>query len=45
MILGHAAGVAAKLAIDSGVPVQEIDTEDLRQKLRQQGAVLELRKP
>ena len=45
MILGHAAGVAAKLAIDSGVPVQEIDTEDLRHKLRQQGAVLELRKP
>lgn len=40
MILGHAAGVAAKLAIESGKPVQEIDTGALRERLLRQGAVL-----
>jgi len=43
MVLGHAAGVAAKMAADAGKPVQEIDTDALRQKLRAQGAVLELK--
>jgi hypothetical protein len=41
MILGHAAGVAAKMAVDAGVPVQEIDTRALSKKLRDQGAVME----
>ena len=41
MILGQAAGVAAKLAIAAGAPVQSIDVPLLREKLRKQGAVLE----
>lgn len=41
MIMGHAAGVAAKMAIDADVAVQEIDTQALTTKLRQQGAVME----
>ena len=41
MILGQAAGVAAKLAISAKVPVQEIDTKALTEKLRADGGVLE----
>jgi hypothetical protein len=41
MILGQAAGVAAKIAIESGKSVQEIDPRALTQKLRAQGAVME----
>lgn len=41
MILGQAAGVAAKLAIDANQPVQAIDTGQLTRRLRAQGAVLE----
>jgi hypothetical protein len=41
MIIGQAAGVAAKLAIDEKAPVQEIDTTTLRSRLREQGAVLD----
>jgi hypothetical protein len=41
MIIGQAAGVAAKMAIDSGKPVQDIETRALTAKLRAQGAVLE----
>ncbi len=41
MIIGQAAGVAAKMAIDEGVPVQDIDTARLTQRLRDQGAVME----
>ncbi len=41
MIIGQAAGVAAKMAIDQDVPVQEIDIPGLKRKLRSQGAVLE----
>jgi len=41
MIIGQAAGVAAKMAIDSGKPVQDIDTRALTAKLRAQGAVME----
>ena len=33
MILGHAAGVAAKMAIAGSVPVQDIDTAALRSRL------------
>lgn len=41
MILGQAAGVAAKMAIDAKLPVQAIDTAALTAKLRTQGAVME----
>jgi hypothetical protein len=41
MILGQAAGVAAKMAIDGKLPVQAIDTAALTAKLRTQGAVME----
>lgn len=41
MIIGQAAGVAAKMAIDGGLPVQAIDTQALTAKLREQGAVME----
>jgi hypothetical protein len=41
MIIGQAAGVAAKMAIDAKRPVQEIDTAALVKKLRSQGVVME----
>jgi hypothetical protein len=41
MIIGQAAGVAAKLSIDTRRPLQEIDTAALAAKLRKQGAILE----
>jgi hypothetical protein len=40
MIIGQAAGVAAKMALESGKPVQEIDTAALSERLRVLGAVL-----
>ena len=40
MIIGQAAGVAAKLSISSKKPVQEIDVTELANTLRKQGAVL-----
>lgn len=45
MIMGQAAGVAARMAIASGVAVQDIDTKALTAKLRAQGAVMEWNKP
>jgi hypothetical protein len=42
MVLGHAAGVAARMATESGKAVQAIDARALRSKLKSQGAVLEL---
>ena len=45
MIIGQAAGVAAKLAITSKVALQEIDTQSLRDRLKQQRAVFEWKKP
>ena len=45
MILGHAAGVAAKMAISAGKPVQDVDTGALAARLRTQGAVMEWIKP
>jgi hypothetical protein len=45
MIIGHAAGVAAKMAIDGGKAVQDIDTAALTARLRAQGAVFEWTKP
>jgi hypothetical protein len=41
MILGQAAGVAAKMAIDANAAVQLIDMAALTTKLRAQGAVME----
>lgn len=41
MIIGQAAGVAAKLAVARRVAVQRIDTEALRARLRAQRAVFE----
>jgi hypothetical protein len=41
MIIGQAAGVAAKLAIDGGHAVQDIDIAALRRKLESQKAVFE----
>lgn len=41
MILGHAAGEAAKMAIESGKAVQDIDSAVLTSRLRRQGAVME----
>merc|ERR1711998_750833 len=40
MILGHAAGTAADIAISSGQTVQEIDIHELQSKLQSQGAIL-----
>jgi hypothetical protein len=41
MILGQAAGVAAKMAMDAKAAVQAIDKTALTARLRAQGAVLE----
>ncbi len=41
MILGQAAGVAAKMAIDKNAAVQDIDTKALSAKLRKQKAVMD----
>jgi hypothetical protein len=41
MIIGQAAGVAAKMAIDGKKVVQEIDTTALTARLKKQGAVFE----
>jgi hypothetical protein len=41
MILGHATGVAARMALRAGVAVQEVDTAALSARLKQQRAVFE----
>lgn len=41
MIIGHAAGVAAKMAIDRNIAVQDVDTAALSAKLTSQRAVFE----
>jgi hypothetical protein len=41
MILGQSAATAAYLAIEEGVPVQEIEYEALRQRLEDDGQILE----
>ena len=41
MILGHAAGVAAAMAIRRSVALQDIDTAELTRTLVEQGAILE----
>jgi hypothetical protein len=45
MIIGHAAGIAAKMAIDAKAAVQDIDRAALTNTLRQQRAVMEWKKP
>jgi hypothetical protein len=45
MILGHAAGVAARLAVRAGVAVQDVDVAALRARLRGQRAVFEWARP
>jgi len=45
MIIGQAAGLAATMAIDKGLAVQDIDTKALTTALRAQGAVLEWTPP
>ena len=45
MIIGQAAGLAARMAIDKKVAVQDIDTAALTAKLRSQGAVMEWKRP
>jgi CubicO group peptidase (beta-lactamase class C family) len=45
MILGQAAGVAAKMAIENKSPVQVIDAAALNEKLRSQRAVMEWKRP
>jgi hypothetical protein len=42
MIVGHAAGVAAKMAIDRKQPVQDVDTAALSAKLKSQRAVFSI---
>jgi FAD dependent oxidoreductase len=44
MIVGQAAGVAAKMAIEKDLPVQDIDPTALRAKLKTQRAVLDMPK-
>jgi hypothetical protein len=41
MILGHATGVAARMALRAGVAVQDVDTAALSARLKQQRAVFE----
>jgi hypothetical protein len=45
MIIGHAAGVAAKMAIEKRSSVQEIDAKALGAKLKSQRVVFEWKKP
>jgi hypothetical protein len=41
MIIGHATGVAAALALQSGVAVQDVAVSELQKSLRSEGAVFE----
>jgi hypothetical protein len=45
MIIGQAAGVAAKMAVEKKIAVQEVDAAALTAKLRSQRAVMEWTKP
>ena len=45
MILGHAAGLAAKMAIDGKVAMQDIDVAALQARLKAQRAVFTLPTP
>jgi FAD dependent oxidoreductase len=41
MIIGHAAGVAAAMAIKGSIPVQKVDVGELQKTLKAEGAVFE----
>jgi FAD dependent oxidoreductase len=41
MILGHATGVAARMALRAGVAVQDVDTAALSARLKEKRAVFE----
>ncbi len=41
MIVGHAAGVAARMAARAGIAVQDVDVKALSERLREQRAVFE----
>ena len=45
MMIGQAAGVAAKMALEKKITVQEVDTKALKTKLLLQGAVMDWVKP
>jgi hypothetical protein len=45
MIIGHAAGVAARMAIEANIPVQAVSPAALKAKLLSQRAVFEWTKP
>jgi S-formylglutathione hydrolase FrmB len=45
MTLGHAAGVAAKMVLDRGIAVQEVDTKALAARLRDHRAILDWQRP
>jgi len=45
MILGQSAATAAVMAIDSGIPVQDVPYARLRERLLRDGQVLEHRAP
>ena len=45
MTIGQAAGVAAKLALEAGVAVQDLDARKLTDRLRQQGVIMEWKRP
>jgi hypothetical protein len=40
MIIGQSAGVAASIAIDAGVSVQDVDLGQLNRRLKAEGQVL-----
>ncbi len=42
MILAQSAATAAAMAIDDGVPVQEVDYKELRKRLEKDGQILEM---
>lgn len=45
MILGHAAGAAAAIALQNDLPVQEVDVADLQKKLLSQHQLLQPDQP
>jgi hypothetical protein len=45
MMIGQAAGIAAKMALEQNVAVQSINTQQLSAKLKSLGAVFEWKKP
>ena len=44
MVLGQSAATAAAMAIDNGCAVQDVDYEDLRARLIEDGQILEMPK-